>query len=91
MGIVVDAAEFSLWLSPHIISNTERVLDEGLGWAKDQAALFLDVLERVAAHSDGGVVDPPATVSGCYDWETTASSTWRLMSERCSLCPTTPI
>lgn len=69
MGIVVDAAEFSLWLSPHIISNTERVLDEGLGWAKDQAALFLDVLERVAAHSDGGVVDPPATVSDCYDSE----------------------
>ena len=30
LGIVVDAAEFALWLSPHILDNTARVLVEGL-------------------------------------------------------------
>jgi len=25
LGIIVDAAEFALWLSPHILDNTGRV------------------------------------------------------------------
>ncbi len=28
VGIIIDAAEFSLWLSPHITANIERVLTE---------------------------------------------------------------
>lgn len=69
LGIVVDAAEFGLWLSPHILDNTARVLTEGLKWVGDKVELYLAVLAEVADHSGGGVVDPPATVHDCRDYE----------------------
>src|SRR6266540_1283620 len=62
LGVVVDAAEFALWLSPHLLDNTARVLGEGLGWKPDLIEQYLSVLARVADHSGGGVADPPATV-----------------------------
>jgi predicted nucleic acid-binding protein len=69
LGVIVDAAEFALWLSPHLLSNTERVLDKVLDWAPERIAAYLDVLTQVAAHSGGGVLDPPQTVHDCADWE----------------------
>jgi predicted nucleic acid-binding protein len=69
LGVIVDAAEFALWLSPHLLSNTERVLAKALDWAPERIATYLSVLSQVAAHSGGGVLDPPATVSDCSDWE----------------------
>lgn len=69
MGIVVDAQEFGLWLSPHLLNNAARVLTEGFKWAPEQVELFLSVLMKTAEHSGGGVVDPPQTVSDCADWE----------------------
>src|SRR6266540_7098240 len=59
LGVVVDAAEFALWLSPHLLDNTARVLGEGLGWKPDLIEQYLSVLARVADHSGGGVADPP--------------------------------
>lgn len=32
LGVIVDAAEFALWLSPHIVDETRRVLTEVLHW-----------------------------------------------------------
>ncbi|GAA3377911.1 hypothetical protein GCM10020367_55450 [Streptomyces sannanensis] len=69
LGIVVDAAEFGLWLSPHILDNTGRVLAEGLKWEAAPIERFISLLVDVADHSGGGVVDPPSTVSDCPDWE----------------------
>lgn len=69
MGIVVDAAEFALWLSPHIMSNAERVLVEGFKWPVDLTAQFLKILPQTAEHSGGGVIAPPQSVSDCEDWE----------------------
>lgn len=69
LGIVVDAAEFGLWLSPHILDNTGRVLAEGLKWAAGDIERFVGLLVEIADHSRGGVVDPPATVGDCADWE----------------------
>ena len=66
---MVDAAEFALWLSPHLLDNTARVLGEGLGWKPDLIEQYLSVLARVADHSGGGVADPPATVFDCADHE----------------------
>jgi hypothetical protein len=42
--IIIDAAAFGLWLSPHILDNTARVLTEGLKWAEDKVELYLSVL-----------------------------------------------
>jgi predicted nucleic acid-binding protein len=69
LGIIVDAAEFALWLSPHLLSNTERVLEKALDWQADRIETYLRILMNVAVHSGGGLLDPPATVTDCADWE----------------------
>jgi hypothetical protein len=33
LGIIVDAAEFVLWLSPHIITNIDRILAQLFKWS----------------------------------------------------------
>lgn len=69
MGVIVDASEFALWLSPHIVENTRRALDEGLKWDPTRVEQFLSVLVRAAEHSGGDVIDPPQIVSDCPDWD----------------------
>lgn len=69
LGIVVDAAEFGLWLSPHILDNTARVLTEGLKWAENNVELYLGVLAEVCDHSGGDIIEPPITVHDCRDHE----------------------
>ncbi len=69
LGIVVDAAEFALWVSPHILENTARVLAKGLFWEEEKIEQYMSVLIRVARHSGGDTVDPPQVVSDCADWE----------------------
>lgn len=69
MGIIVDCAEFALWTSPHILRNVARVLSEGLKWQAERVDLLLALIEETAAHSGGGVLDPPQTITDCRDWE----------------------
>ncbi len=72
LGIIVDAAEFALWLSPHILGNTTRVLQEELKWEPTAADAYLSLLARVAANSGGGIIDPPHTVNDRADFEDNA-------------------
>jgi predicted nucleic acid-binding protein len=70
VGIIVDAAEFSLWLSPHVLSNVERVLTELLKWERTQADAYAETLVAAAEHSGGGLIaDVPRTVHDCSDHE----------------------
>jgi len=69
IGIINDAAEFALWVSPHILSNTGRVLDEVVGMPKDEIDEYITILAEMAGASGGGLVDPPRTVGDCPDWE----------------------
>ncbi|HXP20096.1 MAG TPA: PIN domain-containing protein [Streptosporangiaceae bacterium] len=70
LGIVVDAAEFALWLSPHILTNVERVLAELFKWAQNEIEAYLAAVVAAAEHSGGGVaIDVPRTVSECADYE----------------------
>ena len=69
LGVIVDAAEFALWLSPHICDEIRRVLIDVLAWEPEQADTYLDVVKAVAHHSGGGLIDPPHTVGDCPDWE----------------------
>jgi predicted nucleic acid-binding protein len=70
VGIVVDAAEFALWLSPHILANTERVLADLLKWEPVRIDAYLAVLTSASEHSGGGLVtDVPRTVHECPDHE----------------------
>jgi predicted nucleic acid-binding protein len=69
LGIVNDAAEFALWLSPHILDNTVRVLMTVVGTPKEEADDYREILSEMANASDGGVLTPPRTVHDCRDHE----------------------
>jgi len=69
LGIINDAAEFALWLSPHILDNTVRVLGAVVGTPKDEAEDYRDILIEMADASGGEVLSPPRTVHDCGDHE----------------------
>jgi predicted nucleic acid-binding protein len=69
VGVINDAAEFALWLSPHILSNTGRVLADVVGMPKDEIDEYIDILAEMAEASGGGLIDPPPAVGDCPDWE----------------------
>jgi len=69
LGAINDAAEFALWLSPHILANTARVLVTVLKAPDDEVDEYLQVLAELAEASGGGIADPPQAVGDCPDWE----------------------
>lgn len=69
LGIINDAAEFALWLSPHILDNTVRVLMAVVGMPKEEADDYRDILTEMAEASGGGELTPPRTVHDCADHE----------------------
>jgi putative PIN family toxin of toxin-antitoxin system len=69
VGVANDAAEFSLWLSPHIMRNIDRILSELFKWELAQIDAYLTALVAIAQHSEGEVIDPPRTVHDCPDHE----------------------
>jgi predicted nucleic acid-binding protein len=70
VGIIVDAAEFALWLSLHILGNVSRVLEDLFKWEQAQADAYAVVISEAAEHSGGGLLaEVPRTVHGCPDRE----------------------
>lgn len=71
VGVMNDAREYALWLSPHILRNVVRVLTdaEGFGWTADAAKDYAEVLVDIADASGGGVCDPSDVVTDCADFE----------------------
>jgi predicted nucleic acid-binding protein len=69
LGVIVDAKEFALWLSPHLLVNTSRVLASVLGWEEAMVTRFVNALVFAAERSGGGVIEPPRTVHDCKDYE----------------------
>lgn len=69
LGVINDAAEFALWLSPHILANTGRVLADVLKTPGEEIDDYLRALNEMAQASGGGITDPPQTVGDCAAWE----------------------
>lgn len=69
VGIANDAHDFTLWLSPHILDNTRRVLVEHYGVDAADADEYLDILEEITIASGGQIVEPERTVHACPDHE----------------------
>lgn len=68
IGVANDGHEFALWLSPHILSNTARVLGAA-GVAEATVKTYAAVLAEICDQSGGGVAEPPRTVHDCADHE----------------------
>ena len=58
-----------LWLSPHILVNTGRVLATVLKMPDDEIDEYLRCSAEMAEASGGGITDPPQVVGDCPDWE----------------------
>jgi predicted nucleic acid-binding protein len=71
VGIVNDAREFSLWLSPHVVGNVLRVLTDpdGFRWPVERAEEYVTVLLEIATASGGQIVEPAVRVNDCVDHE----------------------
>ena len=69
LGVVNDAAEFALWLSPHIVDNTVRVLTTVVGTPKEETEDYREILIEMVEASGGGMLTPPRTVHDCRDHE----------------------
>ena len=64
--MIVAAAEFALWLSPHIITTIDKILVQLFKWAQPQIDADLRAVVMAADHSGGGIVaDVPRTVHDC--------------------------
>jgi putative PIN family toxin of toxin-antitoxin system len=71
---VNDAVEFSLWLSPHVLTNIERVLESpesegGFEWEPQFIEEYLEVLVEISEGSSSDVVEPAEAVTDCSDYE----------------------
>jgi predicted nucleic acid-binding protein len=69
MGVMVDARESALFISPHIVENTTRVLSKVLQWDESRVRQFVNFLAKTVVNSGGDVVDPPRQVHDCTDFE----------------------
>lgn len=68
LSVMFDAQEFSLHLSPHILTNTARVLGR-LGLGPQLITDYTDAILDIVAGSGGEVIDPPRTVFDVHDFE----------------------
>jgi predicted nucleic acid-binding protein len=71
VGIVNDCREFSLWLSPHVITNAARVLTDrdGYRWPEERAEQYITILTEISRDSGGEIIEPDAQVSDRIDYE----------------------
>lgn len=68
LSVMFDAEEFCLYLSPHILANTARVLSL-LGLSDALAKDYIEAILDISADSGGQVIDPPRTVFDVHDFE----------------------
>lgn len=68
LSIAFDAEEFAVWSSPHVLTNTARVLGE-LGISEKVVNAYIDAILDVIEASGGQVVEPPRVAFDSGDFE----------------------
>lgn len=68
LAVLNQGMEFGLWLSPHILAGTKRVLRAAYGFEQREADRYERVLVDIALRT-GGVITPDGSMHDCRDWE----------------------
>ena len=68
LGVLNEGLEFGLWLSPHILAGTRRVLSSVYGFSEAECSDYDRFLKDIARRT-GGEVEPATRVADCDDWE----------------------
>jgi predicted nucleic acid-binding protein len=68
LAVLNEGLEFGLWLSPHILEGTRRVLRKAFHWEPGEVDAYEAFLSNVASRT-GGLIKPATHVADCADWE----------------------
>lgn len=68
IAILNEGLEFGLWMSPHVIDGTRRVLIGVYGFSAAECSEYEGFLRDIARRT-GAVITPTSRVADCPDWE----------------------
>lgn len=85
VGVLNDAVEFSLWLSPHVLDGTKRVLREFYRWSEIRAIRYERALKAISARSGEMSSFQPRPSPTAWTGRATVFSSWLLPPVRSSL------
>ena len=68
LSLALDADEFSVYVSPHILTNTVRVLRQ-LGISAALTEKYIDTILDIVTGCGGRVIDPSRTIFDVRDYE----------------------
>lgn len=69
LSLALDAADFALYVSPHILTNASRVFIEGLGLSPKLVGSILTTITEIVHFSGGSVLEPARTNHDQKDFE----------------------
>jgi predicted nucleic acid-binding protein len=69
LSLAFDGKDFSLFVSPHILRNVNRILQDGFGLTKKLSGEILTTITEIVHFSGGSIVDPQRTNSELRDFE----------------------
>lgn len=69
LSLALDAADFELYVSPHILTNVSRVFIEGLGLNPKLVGSILNTITEIVHFSGGSVLEPARSNHDQKDFE----------------------
>lgn len=69
LSLALDAVDFELYISPHILTNVSRVFLEGLGLSPKLVSSILTTITEIVHFSGGSILEPPRINHDQKDFE----------------------
>lgn len=69
LSLALDAVDFELYVSPHILTNVSRVFIEGLGLSPKLVGSILTTITEIVHFSGGSILEPKRTNHDQKDFE----------------------
>jgi predicted nucleic acid-binding protein len=69
ISLAFDGEDFKLFLSPHIMKNTVRIMRKTMGYSEEFANVASLAITEIVHQSGGSIVEPPRHTSENKDFE----------------------